>query len=138
MTLERLFYETMSAYQSLKFSERSELYTMKGDTAKAITRGGLLHIFLVWGRAIGKGIDFHDFGMRNGVNFQDFGIRSGILFRKIGIRSGIHFRKIGIRNGYVFEAWMALPRPKSGQVHPRGAMISFQRLEICLYTLSYA
>ena len=27
------------------------------------------------------------------------------------------FRKIGIRNGYGFEASMARPRPKSGQVH---------------------
>ena len=47
-------------------------------------------------------------------------IRSDILFRKIGIRSGILFQEIGIRNGHVFEASMVRPRPKSGQVHPRG------------------
>ena len=48
-------------------------------------------------------------------------MRSDILFRKIGIRSGILFQKISIRNGYIFEASMARPRPKSGQVHPRGS-----------------
>ena len=33
----------------------------------------------------------------------------------------MNFGKIGIRNGYVFETLMARPRPKSGQVPPRGA-----------------
>ena len=47
-------------------------------------------------------------------------IRSDILFRKVGMRSGVLFQKLGIRNGYVFEAAMARPRPKSGQLHPRG------------------
>ena len=55
--------------------------------------GGVLYIFqVVWntgyplgsielrGRAIGKGIDFHDFGIRNGIDFHDFGIRNGIDF----------------------------------------------------------
>ena len=52
--------------------------------------------------------------------FYEICRRSDILFRKIGIRSGVLFQKIGIRNGCVFEASMARPRPKSGQVHPRG------------------
>ena len=39
----------------------------------------------------------------------------------VPVKSGIHFGKIGIRNGYVFETSMARPRPKSGQVAPRGA-----------------
>ena len=52
------------------------------------------------------------------MHFWKINIRSGICFRKIGIRSGIHLEKIGIRNGYVFEASMARPRPKSGQVPP--------------------
>ena len=43
--------------------------------------GGVLYIFSVRGRAIGKGIDFHDFGIRNGIDFHDFGIRNGINFR---------------------------------------------------------
>ena len=43
--------------------------------------GGLLYIFWVRGRAIGKGIDFHDFGIMNGIDFHDFGIRNGIDFR---------------------------------------------------------
>ena len=34
--------------------------------------GGLLYIFWVRGLAIGKGIDFHDFGIRNGINFHNF------------------------------------------------------------------
>ena len=94
--------------------------------------GGALHVFWVRGRAIGKGIDFphicirngigfYNFGMRKGTNFQDSSVRFKVLvyfIRKIGIRSGIPFPKIGIRNGYVFEASMARPQPKSGQVHP--------------------
>ena len=43
--------------------------------------GGVLYIFWVRGRAIGKGIDFHDFGIRNGIDFDEFGIRNGITFR---------------------------------------------------------
>ena len=43
--------------------------------------GGLLYIFWVRGRAMGKGIDFHDFGIRKGIDFHDFGIRNGIDFR---------------------------------------------------------
>ena len=66
--------------------------------------GGVLYIFWVRGRAIGKGIDFHDFGIRNGIEFHDFGIRNGINFRNfaIGIGSGMHFRKIGIKSGIYF------------------------------------
>ena len=95
--------------------------------------GGVLYIFWVRGRAIGKGIDFHDFGIRNGIEFHDFGIRNGINFRNfaIGIGSGMHFRKIGIRNGYVFETSMARPRPKSGQVPPPPGMEHrFNRIEM--------
>ena len=66
--------------------------------------GGVLYIFWVRGRAIGKGIDFHDFGIRNSIEFHDFGIRNGINFRNfaIGIGSGMHFRKIGIKSGIYF------------------------------------
>ena len=42
--------------------------------------GGVLYIFWVRGRAIGKGIDFREFGIRNGIDFHDFGIRNGIDF----------------------------------------------------------
>ena len=83
---------------------------------RSVTPGGVLYIFWVRGRAIGKGIDFHDFGIRNGINFRNFAI---------GIGSGMHFWKIGIRNGYVFETSMARPRPKSDQVPPR---VSHQRV----------
>ena len=70
--------------------------------------GGVLYIFWVRGRAIGKGIDFHDFGIRNGIEFHDFGIRNGINFRNfvIGTGSGMHFRKIGIKSGiYFLKNW---------------------------------
>ena len=43
--------------------------------------GGVLYIIWVRGRAIGKGIVFHDFGIRNGIDFHDFGIRNGIDVR---------------------------------------------------------
>ena len=102
----------------------------------AVTRGGVHYIYFGKGAChrerylfsrywYKSGIHFQNFGIRNGTHFQDFYmkyIRSGILLRKIGIRSGILFQNIGIRNRYVFEASMARPRPKSGQVHPPGAV----------------
>ena len=54
------------------------------------------------------------------MHFWKTCIRPRIYVREIGIKSGIHFGKFGIRNGYVFEASMARPRPKSGQVPPGG------------------
>ena len=42
--------------------------------------GGVRYIFWVRGRAIGKGIDFNDFGIRNGINFRNFGIRTVLIF----------------------------------------------------------
>ena len=39
--------------------------------------GGALHIFWVRGRAIRKGIDFPDIGIKNGINFHNFGTRNG-------------------------------------------------------------
>ena len=68
--------------------------------------GGVLCICWVRGRAIGKGIDFHDLGIRNGIDFHDFGTRNGIDFAifAIGIGSGMHFRKIGIKSGISGES----------------------------------
>ena len=65
--------------------------------------GGLLYIFWVRGRAIGKGIDFHDFGIRNGIDFHDFGIRRTVSIFAIFAGSGMHFRKIGIKSGIYFR-----------------------------------
>ena len=68
--------------------------------------GGLLYIFWVRGRAIGKGIDFHDFVIRNGINFHDFVIRNGIDFRnfhnwyKVGYAFSENWYKVGV---YIFE-----------------------------------
>ena len=42
--------------------------------------GEVLYILWVRGRAIGKGIDFHDFGIKNGVDCHDFGIRNDYQF----------------------------------------------------------
>ena len=70
--------------------------------------GGVLYIFWVRGRAIGRGIDFHDFGIRNGIYFYDFGIRNGIDFHDFGIRNGINFRNFHnlYSVGYAFsENW---------------------------------
>ena len=85
----------------------------------------VLYIFWVRGRAIGKVIHFHDFGIRNGIDFCNFrnwyGVgyafsenwyKVGYVFLKIGIKSGMHFGKIGMRNEYVFEILMARSRPK--------------------------
>ena len=58
-------------------------------------------IFWVRGRAIGKGIDFHDFGIRNGIDFHDFGIWNGINFRSFHnwYSVGHAFSKIDIKSG---------------------------------------
>ena len=72
---------------------------------------------------LSNGIDFYNFGIRNGTDSQDSCVRFPFFvffIRKIGMRLGLRFPKIGIRNGYVFEASMARPQPKSGQVHPPG------------------
>ena len=52
--------------------------------------GGAQYIFWVRGRAILKGIDFRNFGIRNGIDFRNFGIRNGIDFHDFGIRNGIN------------------------------------------------
>ena len=66
--------------------------------------GGLLCIFWVRGRVIGKGIDFHDFGIRNGIDFHDFGIRNGIDFRNFRkwYRVGYAFSENWYKVGYIF------------------------------------
>ena len=61
------------------------------------TGGGALYKFWVRGRAIGKGIDFHDSGIRNGR-----GTVSIFAIFTIGIGSGMHFRKIGLKSGICF------------------------------------
>ena len=66
--------------------------------------GGVLYIFWVRGRAIGKGIDFHDFGIRNGIDFHDFGIRNGINFRNFHnwYSVGYAFSENWYKVGYIF------------------------------------
>ena len=48
--------------------------------------GGALHIFWVRARAIGKGIDFPDIGIKNGINFHTFGIRNVTDFQGFGMK----------------------------------------------------
>ena len=48
--------------------------------------GGALHIFLVRGSAIGKGIYFPEIGIKNGINFHYFRIRNGTEFQDFGIK----------------------------------------------------
>ena len=70
--------------------------------------GGVLYIFWVRGRAIGKGIDFHEFGIRNGIDLHDFGIRNGIDFfnfcnwYRVGYAFSENWYKVGSRV-YIFE-----------------------------------
>ena len=66
--------------------------------------GGVLYIIWVRGRAIGKGIVFHDFGIRNGIDFHDFGIRNGIDFRNFcnWYRIGYAFSENWYKVGYIF------------------------------------
>ena len=50
--------------------------------------GDAQHIFWVRGRAIGKGIDSPDIGIKNGINFHNFGIRnlSTVDFQGLGMK----------------------------------------------------
>ena len=68
-------------------------------------RGVALH--RVWGRAIGKGIDFPDIGIciKNGINLHNFGIKNGINLHNFGIKNGINFPDFGMRYkvGYTFS-----------------------------------
>ena len=43
-------------------------------------------MFQVRGRAIEKGIDFPDIGIKNGINFHNFGIRNGMDFQDVGMK----------------------------------------------------
>ena len=58
------------------------------------TPGGALHTFWVRGRAIGKGIDFPDIGIKNGINFHNFGIRNGTDFQGFDMK---------YKEGYTFS-----------------------------------
>ena len=66
--------------------------------------GGALHIFWIRGRAIGKGIDFPDIGIKNGINFHNFGIRNGTDFQGFGMKYkvGYTFSKNWYKVGYTF------------------------------------
>ena len=66
--------------------------------------GGVLYIFWVRVPAIGKGIDFHDLGIRNGIDFHDFGRRNGINFRNFHnlYRVGYAFSENWYKVGYIF------------------------------------
>ena len=55
--------------------------------------GGILYIFWVRGRAIGKGIDFHEFGIRNGIDFCNF---------RNWYRVGYAFSENWYKVGYIF------------------------------------
>ena len=45
------------------------------------TLGGALHMFWVRGRAIGKGIDFPNIGIRNSIDFCSFGMGTVPIFK---------------------------------------------------------
>ena len=65
---------------------------------------GVLYIFSVRGRAIGKGIDFHDFGIRNGINFRNFHnlYRVGYAFSENWYKVGYIFLKNWYKVGHTF------------------------------------
>ena len=68
---------------------------------------GVLYIFWVRGRAIGKGIDFHDFGIRNGIDLSIFAVftilyRVGYAFSENWYKVGYIFLKNWYKVGYTF------------------------------------
>ena len=74
---------------------------------RVLARGGggrVLYIFWLRGRAIGKGIDFHDFGIRNGINFYNFRnwYRVGYAFSENWNKVRYIFLKNWYKVGYTF------------------------------------
>ena len=70
------------------------------------TRGGYPGgIFWVRGRAIGKGIDFHDFGIKNGINFRNLHnwYSVGCAFSENWYKVGYIFLKNWYKVGYTFR-----------------------------------
>ena len=67
--------------------------------------GGVLYIFWVRGHTIGKGIDFHDFGIRNGINFRNFHnwYSVGYVFSENWYKVGYIFLKNWYKIGYAFR-----------------------------------
>ena len=67
--------------------------------------GGVLYIFWVRGRAIGKDIHFHEFGIRNGINFRNFDnwYRVGYAFSENWYKVGYIFLKNWYKIGYTFR-----------------------------------
>ena len=53
--------------------------------------GGALRIFLVRGRAIGKGIYFPKIGIKNGVNFHKIGTKNGTDFQDFGMKYNVGY-----------------------------------------------
>ena len=69
---------------------------------------GVLYIFWVRGRAIGKGIDFHDFGIRNDIDFRNFRnwYRVGYAFSENWYKVGYTFLKNWCKVGYtLWKNW---------------------------------
>ena len=48
------------------------IYVQKNRNLAHCAGGGVPYIIWVRGRAIGKGMVFHDFGIRNGIDFRSF------------------------------------------------------------------
>ena len=54
--------------------------------------GGTLHIFWVRRRAVGKGIDFPDIGIRNGIDFHNLWYKErGINFQDFGMKYRVEY-----------------------------------------------
>ena len=88
--------------ETFQYFIKNEVATLKVDTW-----GGDLYIFWVRGREIGKGIDFHDFGIRNGIDSRNFGIRNDTDFYDFGARNSVEaFSEDWYKVGYIFwENW---------------------------------
>ena len=67
--------------------------------------GGVLHIFWVRGRAIGKGIYCQDIGIKNDINFHNFGIRNGTYLQDFAMKYkvGYTFLQNRYKFGYTFS-----------------------------------
>ena len=91
-----------SPVKAISYTKKPSL-TNSHHTTDPKGSGGVLYICWVRGRAIQKGIDFHDLGIRNSIDSRNFGIRSGTDCYDFGVRNGIDtFWRIGIRLGTYF------------------------------------
>ena len=81
--------ERLKPFGVVSLSERES--SRNDSLTKKRPRGVHFVYFWVRGRAIGKGIDFPDIGIKNGINFHNFVTRNGTDFQDFFMKCKIRY-----------------------------------------------